>query len=89
MSNYICEDAETSEFHQEYGSMYTFISMPQWDTNEFVSKKSNKNETNPDTENMSSIKPKLKKLNQERLISFFVGYQKIQKKDYIDTYQSI
>ena len=48
-------------------------------------KKSNKNETNPDTENMSSIKPKLNKLNQEGLISFFVGYQKMQKKDYIDT----
>ena len=36
MSNYICEDAETLEFHQEFDSSYTLLSVPQWDMNTFL-----------------------------------------------------
>ena len=39
MSNFICENAETQEFHQEFDSTYTFISVPYWSKNSFVPKR--------------------------------------------------
>ena len=31
ISNWICKDAQTLDFHQEYDSSYTFISVPYWE----------------------------------------------------------
>ena len=35
ISNWICEDAKTLEFHQEFDSSYTFLCVPFWDKTKF------------------------------------------------------
>ena len=60
MSNYICEDAETLHFHQEYDSSYTLLSVPIWDMKSFTPKKGEKpnkdKETIDDEDEKKSIK---------------------------------
>ena len=46
VSNWVCENAQTKEFHQEYDSSYTMISVPFWDVNTFEASKTIKGEAN-------------------------------------------
>ena len=47
ISNWICKNAETLEFHQEYDSSYTMISMPYWERSKLHNKKHDPNPPGP------------------------------------------
>ena len=46
VSNWICEDAETKEFHQEFDSSYTLIATPFWNNDCFTESNTLKGEAN-------------------------------------------
>ena len=39
LSNWVCHNAETLKFHQEFDSTYTFLGVPFWDREQFVGKR--------------------------------------------------
>lgn len=46
VSNWLCENAETKQFHQEFDSSYTFLSVPFWDVSSFIEAEVEKGDAN-------------------------------------------